>query len=38
MRKDFEKTATQKIRRFLYKNSHGDEPDKKDSTNKKEEK
>ena len=38
MRKDFEKTATQKIRRFLYKNSHGDEPKEKDSTNKNEEK
>ena len=28
MKEPFEKTATQKIRRFLYKNSHGDEPEK----------
>ena len=28
MKEPFEKTATQKIRRFLYKNSHGDEPKK----------
>ena len=28
MKEPFEKTATQKIRRFKYKNSHGDEPDK----------
>ncbi len=27
MKDPFEKTATSKIRRFLYKNSHGDEPD-----------
>ena len=26
MKEPFEKTATQKIRRFLYKNAHGDEP------------
>ena len=33
MKEPFEKTATQKIRRFLYKNSHGDEPEKpEDST------
>ena len=30
MKEPFEKTATQKIRRFKYKNSHGDEPEKKD--------
>ncbi len=29
MKEPFEKTATQKIRRFKYKNSHGDEPEKK---------
>ncbi len=29
MKEPFEKTATQKIRRFKYKDSHGDEPDKK---------
>ena len=28
MKEPFEKTATQKIRRFKYKNSHGDEPEK----------
>ena len=28
MKDPFEKTATQKIRRFKYKNSHGDEPEK----------
>ena len=28
MKEPFEKTATQKIRRFKYKNSHGDEPKK----------
>ncbi len=28
MKEPFEKTATQKIRRFKYKDSHGDEPDK----------
>ncbi|MBQ7272156.1 MAG: AMP-binding protein [Bacteroidales bacterium] len=28
MKEPFEKTATQKIRRFLYKNAHGDEPEK----------
>ena len=28
MKEPFEKTATQKIRRFLYKTSHGDEPKK----------
>ena len=28
MREPFEKTATQKIRRFKYKDSHGDEPEK----------
>ena len=28
MKEPFEKTATQKIRRFLYKNAHGDEPGK----------
>ncbi len=29
MKEPFEKTATQKIRRFKYKDSHGDEPEKK---------
>ena len=28
MKEPFEKTATQKIRRFKYKDSHGDEPKK----------
>jgi hypothetical protein len=28
MKAPFEKTATQKIRRFKYKDSHGDEPEK----------
>ena len=28
MKEPFEKTATQKIRRFKYKNSYGDEPEK----------
>ena len=28
MKEPFEKTATQKIRRFLYRNAHGDEPEK----------
>ena len=28
MKEPFEKTATQKIRRFKYKDSHGDEPEK----------
>ncbi len=32
IKEPFEKTATQKIRRFKYKDSHGDEPDKKDKT------
>ena len=31
MKEPFEKTATQKIRRFKYKDSHGDEPEKPDS-------
>lgn len=30
MKDDFEKTATQKIRRFKYKDSHGDEPERHD--------
>jgi hypothetical protein len=34
MKEPFEKTATQKIRRFLYKNSHGDEPEKPDNSDK----
>ena len=38
MKEPFEKTATQKIRRFKYKDSHGDEPEKpsEDSKEKKE--
>ncbi|MBQ6177000.1 MAG: AMP-binding protein [Bacteroidales bacterium] len=32
MKEPFEKTATQKIRRFKYKDSHGDEPEKPEST------
>ncbi len=35
MKEPFEKTATQKIRRFLYKKSRGDEPAKHDSPDKK---
>ena len=40
MKEPFEKTATQKIRRFKYKDSHGDEPEKPEnpSTDKPEEK
>ena len=34
MKEPFEKTATQKIRRFKYKDSHGDEPEKPDSSDK----
>ena len=37
MKKPFEKTATQKIRRFLYKDSHGDEPQKPEEQKKKDE-
>ena len=36
MKDPFEKTATQKIRRFKYKDSHGDEPEKPAETNDKE--
>ena len=32
MKEPFEKTATQKIRRFKYKDSHGDEPEKPSET------
>jgi len=32
MKEPFEKTATQKIRRFKYKDSHGDEPEKPESS------
>ena len=34
MKDPFEKTATQKIRRFKYRNSHGDEPEKPEGTDK----
>ena len=34
MKEPFEKTATQKIRRFKYKDSHGDEPEKPDPSDK----
>ena len=34
MKEPFEKTATQKIRRFKYKDSHGDEPEKQESSDK----
>ena len=34
MKEDFEKTATQKIRRFKYKDSHGDEPEKPEPSDK----
>ena len=34
MKESFEKTATQKIRRFKYKDSHGDEPEKPESSDK----
>ena len=34
MKEPFEKTATQKIRRFKYKDSHGDEPEKPESSDK----
>ena len=34
MKEPFEKTATQKIRRFKYKDSHGDEPEKPESDDK----
>ena len=34
MKDPFEKTATQKIRRFKYKDSHGDEPEKPESSDK----
>ena len=38
MKEPFEKTATQKIRRFKYKNSHGDEPEKPEDGEKQERK
>jgi hypothetical protein len=38
MKEPFEKTATQKIRRFKYKDSHGDEPGKPTSEDSKKEK
>ncbi|MBP3202998.1 MAG: AMP-binding protein [Bacteroidales bacterium] len=37
MKEPFEKTATQKIRRFKYKDSHGDEPEKPSADEKKDE-
>ena len=37
MKEPFEKTATQKIRRFKYKDSHGDEPEKPSAEEKKDE-